>query len=181
MAAKKTTGRKTAARKAPARRKSTGVRLPARLVAGSELHGVRRPSVRDPSLALGVRARFRRCLPDRAAAAPGHIIGLDADERGGLMKIEATCDRCSRTFLLKQIGPESDAPGRCPFCGARFARHYSTVLVDAVEDAEDSAVRFVNTIARLQSMETGFDIDVEGLLAVVSKQVREQQTAAEAV
>ena len=97
------------------------------------------------------------------------------------MKIEAKCDRCSRTFLLKQIGPESDAPGRCPFCGKRFARHYSTVLVDAVEDAEDSAVRFVNTIARLQSMETGFDIDIEGLLATVSEQVREQEDAARAV
>lgn len=97
------------------------------------------------------------------------------------MKIEAKCDRCSRTFLLSQIGSESDAPGRCPFCGARFARHYSTVLVDAVEDAESSASRFVNTIARLQSMETGFDIDVEGLLAEVSEQVREHEKTARAV
>ncbi len=97
------------------------------------------------------------------------------------MKIEAQCQRCHRTFLLSQIGPESDAPGRCPFCGARFARHYSTVLVDAVEDAENSATRFVNTIARLQSMETGFNVDVEGLLAEVSRKVRESEEAARAV
>lgn len=97
------------------------------------------------------------------------------------MKIEAKCDRCGRTFVLSQIGSESDAPGRCPFCGARFARHYSTVLVDAVEDAETSAARFVNTIARLQSMETGFDIDIEGLLAEVSEQVRQQEKAARSV
>ena len=97
------------------------------------------------------------------------------------MKIEAKCHRCDRTFLLSQIGPESDAPGRCPFCGARFARHYSTVLVDAVEDAENSATRFVNTIARLQSMETGFDVDIEGLLAEVSQKVRETEEAARAV
>lgn len=97
------------------------------------------------------------------------------------MKIEARCDRCGRTFVLSQIGTESDAPGRCPFCGARFARHYSTVLVDAVEDAETSASRFVNTIARLQSMETGFDIDIEGLLAEVSEQVRQQERAARSV
>ncbi|HJR45133.1 MAG TPA: hypothetical protein VJ927_05965 [Actinomycetota bacterium] len=96
------------------------------------------------------------------------------------MKIEARCHRCGRTFLLSQIGTESDAPGRCPFCGARFARHYSTVLVDAVEDAETSATRFVHTIARLQSMETGFDIDIEGLLSDVSEQVREQEKAARA-
>lgn len=97
------------------------------------------------------------------------------------MKIEAKCHRCGRTFVLSQIGTESDAPGRCPFCGARFARHYSTVLVDAVEDAETSAGRFVNTIARLQSMETGFDIDIEGLLAEVSEQVRQQERAARSV
>lgn len=97
------------------------------------------------------------------------------------MKIEAQCQRCNRTFLLSQIGPESDAPGRCPFCGARFARHYSTVLVDAVEDAENSATRFVNTIARLQSMETGFNVDIEGLLAEVSLKVRESEEAARAV
>lgn len=97
------------------------------------------------------------------------------------MKIEARCDRCGRTFVLSQIGTESDAPGRCPFCGARFARHYSTILVDAVEDAETSASRFVNTIARLESMETGFDIDIEGLLAEVIEQVRQQERAARSV
>ena len=88
------------------------------------------------------------------------------------MKIEATCDTCKRTFILSQIGQESDAPGRCPFCGARFARHYSTVLVDAVDDAEAAATHFVNALGRLQAMETGFDIDIEGLLKTLSENVR---------
>ena len=88
------------------------------------------------------------------------------------MKIEATCDTCGRTFLLSQIGANSDTPGRCPFCGARFARHYSTVLVDAVEDAEAAATHFVNRLAKLQGMETGFDIDIQGLLDTVNEQVR---------
>jgi hypothetical protein len=88
------------------------------------------------------------------------------------MKIEAKCDTCGRTFLLSQIGPDSDAPGRCPFCGARFARHYSSVLVDAVRDAEVAAARFVATLGKLQAMETGFDIDVEGLLSELGDRVR---------
>jgi hypothetical protein len=88
------------------------------------------------------------------------------------MKIEARCNTCGRRFLLSQIGPESDAPGRCPFCGARFARHYSTILVDAVRDAELAATSFVQIIGRLQGMETGFDIDIERLLEAVSQQVR---------
>ena len=93
------------------------------------------------------------------------------------MKIEATCDTCKRTFLLSQIGPESDAPGRCPFCGARFARHYGTVLVDAVVDAEEASTAFVHALTRLQSMETGFDVDVEALLRDVVEQVREHEPA----
>jgi hypothetical protein len=92
------------------------------------------------------------------------------------MKIEATCDTCGRTFLLSQIGEESDAPGRCPFCGARFARHYSTVLVEAVQAAEIAADDFVRSLGRLQAMETGFDIDVEDLLKKVSEEVRAHES-----
>ncbi len=91
------------------------------------------------------------------------------------MKIEATCDTCDRTFLLSQIGPESDAPGRCPFCGARFGRHYTTVLPETVRRAEAAAADFVSALGRLQAMETGFDIDLEGLLAAVARNVREHE------
>ncbi len=93
------------------------------------------------------------------------------------MKIHAVCGTCGRTFLLSQIGPESDAPGRCPFCGAHFARHYTTVLVEAVEDAEDSARAFVSALGRLQAMETGFDIKIEEVLQNVADEVRAQQEA----
>src|SRR5687768_6512429 len=94
------------------------------------------------------------------------------------MKIEATCNTCDRRFLLSQIGPQSDAPGRCPFCGARFARHYSTVLTEAVEEAETAASRFVQVLARLQSMETGFDLDLEGLVSTIAEQARANDTHA---
>jgi hypothetical protein len=94
------------------------------------------------------------------------------------MKIEAKCDNCGRTFLLSQIGPDSDAPGRCPFCGAHFARHYTTVLVDTVEAAEVAAAHFVSVLGRLQAMETGFDIDIEGLLKDLGEQVRAHEQRA---
>lgn len=91
------------------------------------------------------------------------------------MKIEARCETCDRTFLLSQIGPDSDAPGRCPFCGARFGRHYTTVLPGAVAAAEESINAFVVAMGRLWAMETGFDIDIEGVLADVVKAVREHE------
>lgn len=91
------------------------------------------------------------------------------------MKIQATCNTCARTFLLSQIGPDSDAPGRCPFCGTRFARHYTTVLVESVEHAEAAARSFLNALGRLQGMETGFEIDVQGLLDSLDRQVQENE------
>lgn len=92
------------------------------------------------------------------------------------MKIEARCNTCSRTFLLSQIGPDSDAPGRCPFCGARFARHYSTVLPGAAAHAEDASEDFVAALGKLQAIETGFDLDLEGLLARVAEVVRASES-----
>jgi hypothetical protein len=92
------------------------------------------------------------------------------------MKIEASCDTCRRTFLLSQIGPDSDTPGRCPFCGAHFARHYTTVLVPAVAEAEVMAGRFVDAVARLQAMETGFDIDIEKMLETISERIRAHES-----
>lgn len=91
------------------------------------------------------------------------------------MKIEATCNTCDRTFLLSQIGPDSDAPGRCPFCGARFGRHYTTVLPEAVAGAETAAASFVHLLGRLQGLETGFDIDIDGLLRTLAEDVRRHE------
>jgi hypothetical protein len=92
------------------------------------------------------------------------------------MRIEAACETCKRKFLLSQIGPDSDAPGRCPFCGARFGRHYTTVLVETAQDTEEATTRFVHSLRRLLSMETGFDVDVDGLLKDLADQVRAGDT-----
>ncbi|MGH2702654.1 MAG: hypothetical protein ACRDJB_06775 [Actinomycetota bacterium] len=93
------------------------------------------------------------------------------------MKVQGKCDTCGRNFLLSQIGPQSDAPGRCPFCGARFARHYNSVLIDAVSEVEIQTPRFINVLAKLQAMETGFDIDMPGLLASLEEEVLRNEKA----
>lgn len=92
------------------------------------------------------------------------------------MKIEATCNTCGRTFLLSQIGPESDAPGRCPFCGARFARHYGGALVDAVQDAEQASQHVTASLRRLIGFETGFDIDIDAVITSLHDSLRDAET-----
>ena len=91
------------------------------------------------------------------------------------MKVQATCNTCNRTFLLSQIGPDSDAPGRCPFCGARFARHYTGPLVETVKDTEISAAHFAASLRKLGSMETGFDIDFEELIAELGRLIGDNE------
>ena len=92
------------------------------------------------------------------------------------MKIQATCNTCHRTFLLSQIGPDSDAPGRCPFCGARFARHYGGALVEAVEDAERASARASASLRRLIAFETGFDIDTEAVVDSLRTTLKDAET-----
>lgn len=88
------------------------------------------------------------------------------------MKIQAKCRTCGRDFLLSQIGPDSDTPGRCPFCGAHFARHYSSLLVDSVKETEESATHFLRAVSQLQALDTGFDIDVDGFIDYLVEQIR---------
>jgi hypothetical protein len=95
-----------------------------------------------------------------------------------VMKIDATCNTCGRTFLLSQIGPDSDAPGRCPFCGARFARHYGGALVDAVEDAENAANHASVALKRLIAFETGFDIDIDAVIDSLRATLQDAETKA---
>jgi len=92
------------------------------------------------------------------------------------VKIEARCQTCDRVFLLSQIGPDSDAPGRCPFCGARFGRHYTGVLIESVPQAEASADDFIHALGKIQAMETGFQIDIEGFLRAVAEHVRDNES-----
>jgi hypothetical protein len=92
------------------------------------------------------------------------------------MKIEATCNTCDRTFLLSQIGPDSDAPGRCPFCGARFARHYGGALVEAVQDAERASQHVTAALRRLIGFETGFDIDIEAVITSLKDALKDAET-----
>ena len=88
------------------------------------------------------------------------------------MKIHAKCTTCDRDFLLGQIGPESEAPGRCPFCGARFARHYNAQLIESVENAEKASAYFINALEKVRSMETGFEIDEAKLAEAVMKHIK---------
>lgn len=85
------------------------------------------------------------------------------------MNLEATCETCDRPFLLAQILPEpAGTSGRCPSCGARFARHYVAILPEAAKSADAAAGAFVAALQRLNDMHPGFKLDIGAILARLS-------------
>ncbi|MGH2732449.1 MAG: hypothetical protein ACRDJG_05855 [Actinomycetota bacterium] len=88
------------------------------------------------------------------------------------MRFEATCNTCGRRFLLIQILPSADrAAGRCPFCGARFGRHYLPLLPEAITKAEASAEEFLGSFKKLTGLHPGFQIDTGNLLARLAEEM----------
>jgi hypothetical protein len=51
------------------------------------------------------------------------------------------------------------------------------LLVDAVEEAETTAARFVHSLGRLGAMNTGFTVDVEAWLKKLEEQIRAAEPA----
>jgi hypothetical protein len=88
------------------------------------------------------------------------------------MRFEATCNTCGRRFLLRQILPSPDqGGGRCPFCGARFGRHYLPLLPEVITTAETSAEEFLDSLKKLIGMHPGFRIDTGKLLTHLAQEV----------
>ena len=77
------------------------------------------------------------------------------------MKIEATCETCSRPFFLSQLAPApAGSDGRCPSCGTRFARHYVSVLPTEINNVENALNTLVSVLARLEDGNPGFRLNL---------------------
>lgn len=65
------------------------------------------------------------------------------------MRIMAVCNNCQRELLLSQLVEGPQISGRCPWCGALLAPHYTPLLVDAVRRAERAGAELVRALAQL--------------------------------
>lgn len=92
------------------------------------------------------------------------------------MKLEATCNNCSRRFALDMILPGPDGTsGRCPFCGFHFARHYVSLLPDAIKAAESALEQLESALSLLKGMSPGFTLEIGSLARdLVEEGSREQ-------
>lgn len=78
------------------------------------------------------------------------------------MKIRGTCANCGREFLPEQV---IDAGGHCPWCGKAFNRDYTSLLVQALRQADlagDALEAALKDIASID--ELAMDVDEESIL-----------------
>lgn len=86
------------------------------------------------------------------------------------MKIKGTCRNCGREVLVQQI---VDAGGHCPWCGLAFNRDYTSILVRALQQAEESGDRFQDALEQIAEIEDlGLSLDPESMVAPLREALR---------
>ncbi len=86
------------------------------------------------------------------------------------MKIKGTCLNCGREVLVQQI---VDAGGHCPWCGKAFHRDYTSMIVKALVQAEESGDRFQDALEQVADIEgVGLALDAESVVAPLRDALR---------
>ena len=78
------------------------------------------------------------------------------------MKIRGTCANCGREFLPQQV---EEAGGHCPWCGKAFNRDYTSLLVQALRQADQAGDVLEDALKDIASIEDlAMVIDEESVL-----------------
>ena len=86
------------------------------------------------------------------------------------MKIKGTCLNCNREVLVQQI---VEAGGHCPWCGIAFNKDYTTMIVRALAQAEESGDRFQDALEQVSEIEDlVLTLDPESVIGPVREALR---------
>lgn len=65
------------------------------------------------------------------------------------MKIQATCNECSREVAVDQV---IGGGGSCPWCGTALSPDYALTLVDALREAQEAGTRLERAIESIADL-----------------------------
>ncbi len=86
------------------------------------------------------------------------------------MRIKGTCLNCGREVLVQQI---VDAGGHCPWCGIAFNKDYTSMIVKALQQAEESGERFHGALEQVADIEDlGLTLDDESVVGPLREALR---------
>jgi hypothetical protein len=66
------------------------------------------------------------------------------------VRIRGTCANCGREFLPDQV---IEAGGHCPWCGKAFNRDYTSLLVQALRQADEAGNLLEDALRDIASIE----------------------------
>jgi hypothetical protein len=82
------------------------------------------------------------------------------------VKIEGTCRRCGRGFLVTQV---IENGGRCPWDGQPFQPDYAVVLADALRQAEVAGDVLEAALDKIADLAPAFELDVGSVLEALRR------------
>jgi hypothetical protein len=85
------------------------------------------------------------------------------------MKIRGTCTNCGREFLPEQV---VEAGGHCPWCGKAFQRDYTSLLVQALRQADQSGNALEGALKDMAATDPAMEIDEESVLEPLRQALR---------
>ncbi len=86
------------------------------------------------------------------------------------MRIRGTCTNCGREVLVQQI---VDAGGHCPWCGRAFHGDYTSIIVRALVQAEESGNRLEDALEQVAEIEgVRLSLDEESIVSQVRDALR---------
>lgn len=86
------------------------------------------------------------------------------------MKVKGTCLNCGRDVLVQQV---VDSGGHCPWCGLAFNKDYTTMIVRALQQAEEAGDRFQDALEALAEIEDlALSLDVESIVGSLREALR---------
>jgi transposase-like protein len=86
------------------------------------------------------------------------------------MRIRGTCANCGREFLPEQV---IGAGGHCPWCGKAFNRDYTSLLVQALRQADEAGNALEAALKDIGSIEElAMEIDDESVLEPLREALR---------
>ena len=86
------------------------------------------------------------------------------------MKLKGTCRNCGREFLVQQV---LESQGHCPWCGRPFQPHYTAVLAEALQLAENAGNTLENALEKIAGMKPSLVLDEDSLLREIRGHLEE--------
>ena len=84
------------------------------------------------------------------------------------MKIKVVHDACGREVLVQQI---LQFGGHCPWDGRPFSAHYTGILTEQLQAAEEAGSALESALDKIAGMEAHMTLDEESLIGPLSDQL----------